>query len=163
MSEINREKLLEWLKGQEALYAKAQDQYRRNSHGFRDCYSQCSAYQNVMLRVRLGDFDQEPQLSALKEESERQNQACRYTADLLEQALDENAALKKRAAELEREIRRINTLPYITDEMHDALGDTCLMTWDRATNRPHWTQIAVDFCCILASAFLAKKDPTNAN
>lgn len=60
------------------------------------------------------------ELAALRAENERQNKACRYTADLIEQALAENEALKseltenqkytlqleKRVAELENDLRR---------------------------------------------------------
>ena len=44
---------------------------------------------------------------------------------------------------------KVLSLPYITDEMFDDFGETCLMTWDRVTGRPHWTQDAVDFACLL--------------
>ena len=40
-------------------------------------------------------------------------------------------------------------LPYITDELWEMFNDTCLMTWDKETSRPNWTQLAVDFVCEL--------------
>jgi|TARA_R110000851_G_scaffold41409_3_gene103973 hypothetical protein len=37
------------------------------------------------------------------------------------------------------------SLPYITDELWEEFNETDLMTWDKTTGRPHWTQLAVDF------------------
>jgi hypothetical protein len=50
---------------------------------------------------------------------------------------------------LEAENEKLRELPYITDEMFEEFGDTCLMTWRKETNRPHWTQTAVDFMAAL--------------
>ena len=36
-------------------------------------------------------------------------------------------------------------LPYITDELYEEFCDTCLISWDKETDRPDWTQTAVDF------------------
>ena len=40
-------------------------------------------------------------------------------------------------------------LPKITDELWEMFGETQLMTWDKANNRPHWTQDAVDIAAHL--------------
>lgn len=57
----------------------------------------------------------------------------------------------------DREIKPINQikaegireigLPKIDDDMWEMFSDTSLMTWDRESNKPHWTQDAVDFVC----------------
>jgi hypothetical protein len=43
----------------------------------------------------------------------------------------------------------VSYLPYITDSLWEEFNETDLMTWDKQTNRPHWTQTAVDFSCAL--------------
>ena len=44
-----------------------------------------------------------------------------------------------------------SSLPYITEELFDQFIETGLMAWDKETNRPGWTQEAVDFACCLPS------------
>ena len=44
------------------------------------------------------------------------------------------------------------SLPIITDEIWLEYNETDLVTWDRESNKPHWTQIAVDFACTLKSS-----------
>lgn len=45
--------------------------------------------------------------------------------------------------------RYTTVLPEITDELWEEFNDTCLMTWNKTVNRPDWTQIAVDFACVI--------------
>lgn len=75
-----------------------------------------------------------------------------YDVDAVRMAFDRlRAALQQPAANNHRA-----TLPYITDRIWEQFNDTCLMTWSRERNRPDWSQLAVDFACVIEAVESAK-------
>lgn len=56
---LDKEKLLSWLDEKERITASEAAKHSRVTNYHKQCYAENSAYQNVMLRVRIGDFDKQ--------------------------------------------------------------------------------------------------------
>lgn len=70
MSNISKEKILAWLKKNEESTAVDLDRYRSTSNYYKECKAANRTYQDVILRIRVGDFDaDESELAALKAEN----------------------------------------------------------------------------------------------
>ena len=72
----------------------------------------------------------------------------KHNAAIIEEMHDTFKQLQARIAELES--RSADSLPYITDDLLEAYGESKFIEWNDEIKRPSWTQDAVDFACLLS-------------